>query len=1014
MAREFDSLQAFIDADDQPIFVLDAELRYTAFNRAHAAAMRALYGAEITVGGRLTDYQTVAADREAAQANLERALAGERVVAGAFSGEPGRERFFEVAHVPLLDAAGVVVGVGTQASDATERKQAEDTARASEALYRSILDASPDAVTLVDLEGSVRTASRAALPMFGYEREDDVAGRPLMEFLVPEDRARAKAAIARLLHGDHWGPQEYRGLRADGSNFPVEARGELVCDADGRAVSMVFSVRDVTERKRIHDALELSEAKFATAFRTSPDAINLNRVSDGLYLDISDGFTEITGFTRDDVQGRTSTELAIWVGPEGREQIVKALQADRVVRGLEMRFRRKNGSLGTGLMSARVIDVDGEPCILSTTRDITESKQMEAALRESEAHFAALFNEAPVGYQSLDDTGCFIDVNAAWTETLGYAREEVIGRWFGDLLAPEYVEPFQERFPLFKERGTTHSEFEMVRKDGERRFIAFEGRIAHKPDGAFKQTVCVLADVTERVRAVAALTASEAKWRRILKHSPQIGVSIDRQRRIVFANRHFLELTGWTEEEVLGQDWFELCVPAPFRAQVRSVFDTVMSQHAITGFSNYENEILTKSGETRNVAWSNVITTDALGAAVDVTSLGVDVTERLRADAALRESEQRYRTVADNTYDWEWWAAPDGGYLYVSPSCERISGHSAQEFLAEPELLYTITHRDDVAKLRAHMEAGAAHLPQAHHLEFRITTPSGEERWIEHLCREVVDAHGAHLGHRGSHRDITERKQAEDEIRRLNAELEERVVSRTAELAAANSELESFAYSISHDLRAPLRAIDGFSQMVFEDAADKLDVDDLEHLQRVRAGAQRMAVLIDEMLSLSRAGRVDMLMEDVDLSALAAEVLAELREAQPERRVETIVAPGLRVRADAVLLRAILANLLSNAWKFTSGHETARIEVGTAGTNGGQAYFVRDDGAGFDSRNAKHLFGAFQRMHHTVEFEGDGIGLAIVQRLVTRHGGRVWAEAEVEKGAIFFFTLPGKGSFTDG
>ena len=758
MAREFDSLQAFIDADDQPIFVLDAELRYTAFNRAHAAAMRALYGAEITLGGRLTDHQTVAADREAAQANLERALTGERVVAGAFSGKPGRQRFFEVAHVPLLDAAGAVAGVGVQASDVTERKQAEATARESEALYRSILDASPDAVTLVDLEGSVRTASRAASPMFGYEREEDVVGRSLTEFLVPEDRARAKAAIARLLHGDRRGPEEYRGLRADGSSFPVEARGELVRDADGQAVSLVFSIRDVTERKRSHDALELSEAKFATAFRTSPDAINLNRASDGLYLDVSDGFTEITGFTRDDVRGKSSTDLAIWAGPEGREQIVRALQADRIVRGLEMRFQRKDGSLGTGLMSARVIDVDGEPCILSTTRDITESKRMEAA---------------------------------------------------------------------------------------------------------------------------------------------------------------------------------------------------------------------------------------------------------------LRESEQRYRTVADNTYDWEWWTAPDGRYLYVSPSCERISGHSAHDFLAEPELLYAITHRDDVAKLRAHMEAGASHLPQGHHLEFRITTPSGEERWIEHLCHQVVDAHGAHLGHRGSHRDITERKQAEDEIRRLNAELEERVVSRTAELAAANSELESFAYSISHDLRAPLRAIDGFSQMVFEDAADKLDADDLEHLQRVRAGAQRMAVLIDELLSLSRAGRVDMLMEDVDLSALATEILAELREAQPERRVETIVAPGLRVRADAVLLRAILANLLSNAWKFTSGHETARIEVGAAGTNGGQAYFVRDDGAGFDSRNAKHLFGAFQRMHHTGQFEGDGIGLAIVQRLVTRHGGRVWAEAEVEKGAIFFFTLPGNGSFTD-
>jgi len=284
-----------------------------------------------------------------------------------------------------------------------------------------------------------------------------------------------------------------------------------------------------------------------------------------------------------------------------------------------------------------------------------------------------------------------------------------------------------------------------------------------------------------------------------------------------------------------------------------------------------------------------------------------------------------------------------------------------------------------------------------YNVEFRIRRPADGELRDIHSIAEYEP--GRRLVFGVVH-DITERK-------RLETSLERRVLERTAQLQAANQELEAFSYSVSHDLRAPLRSIEGFSQAMLEDCQERLDETGRHYLERIRQATRRMEDLIGDLLELSRTNRGELAQTEFDLSALCRKVAAELASGSPERRVEVVVQPGLRARADRRLLKVALDNLLGNAWKFTSRRQEPRIEVGeAAGPGPGRTFFIRDNGAGFDMALAGKMFSAFQRLHPAEQFDGTGIGLAIVQRILHRHGGRVWATGAPDMGATFFFTIP--------
>lgn len=389
-------------------------------------------------------------------------------------------------------------------------------------------------------------------------------------------------------------------------------------------------------------------------------------------------------------------------------------------------------------------------------------------------------------------------------------------------------------------------------------------------------------------------------------------------------------------------------------------------------------------------------------------TLQAEIIERKQAEESLRHSEEAYRTVADFTYDWEYWVAPDGTLRYISPSCEHHTGYSADEFRQNPELMYSIAHPDDRDMLGSHLPANqdSSGKAQRHHVDFRVETRSGEERWFAHVCQPVFDGDGKYLGQRASNRDITERKKADEEIHRLNVELEQRVIDRTAQLESANNELEAFCYSVSHDLRAPLRHIDGYVDLLVSRCRENLTDKGLHYVDIIAAAARQMGVLIDDLLQFSRTGRTELHREKMDMNQALSEAMGMLQESSSGRTIEWVIGELPVVRGDYAMLRQVWANLLGNAVKYSRTRETPRIEVCAREENGETLFTVKDNGVGFDMRYIDKLFGVFQRLHSQEEFEGTGIGLATVQRIINRHGGRVWAEATPDKGATFFFTLP--------
>ncbi len=639
----------------------------------------------------------------------------------------------------------------------------------------------------------------------------------------------------------------------------------------------------------------------------------------------------------------------------------------------------------------------------------------EPAIRASELSYRRLFEAALDGILILDvDTGIIDDVNPFLVGLLGFSHNELVGSFIWDLGPSKDLEANKAKFEQLQQQGCVRYEnLPLEAKSGRLISVEFVSNVYQAGDRNVIQ--CNVRDITKRKLAEEALHASELSYRRLFEAAKDGILILDVDTgRITDVNPFLVELLGFSHREMVGKTVGEL---SPFK-DIES--NQIMLQRLQkTGYVRYEDLPL-ETRDGRKIAVEFVSNVYQAGDIKVIQCNVRDITERKAAEITV----VRLAAIVESSDDAIIGKDPNGIITSWNKGAEKIFGYAASE-MAGASLLRLIPadRHDEENQILGKIRRGES----VQHFETLRQTKDGRLIDVSVTASPIKDAAGKVIGVSKVVRDITERRAAAEKIRQLNIELEQRVLERTAELQAANEELQAFSYSVSHDLRAPLRHVVGFVDLLQKDAGPALSEKSLHHLTTIAEAAKRMGHLIDDLLAFSHVGRSEMQKAEVNLDQLVLETVNDFQEETRRRTIAWEIHPLPAVRADRALLRLVLVNLISNAVKFTGARAAAKIEIGCltekqkaeiAKTESGvpsrlsalprdeTVIFIRDNGAGFDPRYAHKLFGVFQRLHSRDEFEGTGIGLANVQRIIQRHGGRVWAEGVVDGGATFYFSVP--------
>jgi PAS domain S-box-containing protein len=974
----------------------------------------------------------------------------------------GEWRWLDGIFTNLLDDPSIQAIVNNY-QDITERKRDEDALHASESRKSAIIESSLDALITMDHQGHILEFNPAAEAVFGYTRSETI-GKEMAELIIPPSlREQHRRGLAHYLstgEGPVLGKRiEIIGMRADGTEFPVELTITRIKGEESPV--FIGFVRDITERKQADAMIRGSEEHFRLIVEAAPSAIIAVDAAGKINL-VNAKAQELFGYGQEELLGRPVEMLVPQRfrtrHPDYRQNFVAKPSRRSMGAGRDLFGLHKDGHEIPIEIGLTPYESSEGQFTLALIVDITERSQAEEKIAY-QAYLLENVNDAVIG----SDANSLIRFwNQGAERILGWKAEEVIGRAGREILRSEFINTERETvFKILAEQGRWRGESILYRKDGSQVIMEVSSITLRDANGLITGYVSVNRDIAERKQAEQELRNNSARAQMLAEISGALAaVHLDYQTVLDTIARRMVELIGdLCSIHLLSEDgqWFDLAAvyhPDPdglafFREMLmdtRTHVDEGLSGRVIqTGQAlalpitspeqikatlnakywpllerfpihsilvaplRAQGKALGVLSISRNQPGRSYTAEDQsfLQDLADRAALAIAnarlyaATQQLNAEleqrvvertAALSQANSLLQMLLDQMPDHIYFKDAQSRFIRNSKSQAKALGLSnPAEAVGKSDFDFFPHAQLSYEKEQEIMQSGKPVVDE----EEQVAWPDGRETWVSTTKMPLLDQAGQIIGTFGISRDITERKRAEASLQKAKLELE-----------AANRELEAFSYSVSHDLRAPLRSVDGFSQALLEDYGDLLPPEGRNFLERVRSSAQRMAALIDDLLNLSRVTRVPIKLVPVDLTRIAENIVAELRRTHPEHNVKFNIARNLNVRGDPHLLQVVLENFLNNAWKFTSKQEQAEIEFRSKHENDETVYFVRDNGAGFDMAYASKLFGAFQRLHTMTEFPGTGIGLATVQRIIHRHGGRVWAEGAVDKGATFFFTLP--------
>jgi PAS domain S-box-containing protein len=767
---------------------------------------------------------------------------------------------------------------------------------------------------------------------------------------------------------------------------------------------ILLAMEDVTGQKRSDKAVSESERKYKFLYEESL-AFNVAVGIDETVLDINRAALERLGYRKKEVLGKPIWDFVLKEEKEKVKKLLHWAMKGKLSEQEEISLRAKDGSVHTILFAPKELRLEEAGAVTGmvfTGMNITDRKRWEEKL----AFHSQALSQISDAVVAVDNDYRIVFWNPGSERMYGFKRKEVMGRLLEAVYQYRWPKPEDEKaaYAALESKGFWRGENIHTTKDGVEIFVESTVTVLKNDQGNKVGLLAVTRDITERKTAEEELAKAHNLLETLLTQAPIGFAYFDRDLRFLRINQRLAETNGLPVAAHLGKTIGEV-VP-----ELLPIAKKVVNQILTTGqpVENHEfsGEITSMPGETHywNESWYPVH--DIHGEIIGFGAVVEDITERKRTEEELKRLsqglEREYelvKTIMEHSTAQMAYLDPNFDFVRVNSAYAKGTGHKMSDLIGKNhfELFPDEENQRIFEKVR---DTGRPVSFKSKPFVFADQPERGTTYW-DWTLTPVKDNQGNLRGLVLSVVDVTDREKTLQHIEQLNQDLSRR----TKELANVNQELEAFTYSVSHDLRAPLRSVSGFSRALLEDYQDKLDEQGKDYLRRVRGASSRMQQLIDDLLKLSRISRSEIKQTEVNLTQLAQNVANRLRRASPARKIDFIIQGNVKATGDRNLLRVVLENLLRNAWKFTRKRAKAKIEFGAKEINGQTTYFVRDNGAGFDPGYTDKLFVPFQRLHSSSEFPGSGIGLATVKRIINRHGGRVWAEGKSEKGATFYFTL---------